>query len=39
METWVLQLPEWLDFGTIFFSIFYVEKWFFDNVQVKLWLK
>ena len=26
-------------FGTIFFSIFYVEKWFFKKVQLKFWLK
>lgn len=25
-------------FGTIFFSVFYVEKWFFKSVQVKFWL-
>jgi O-antigen/teichoic acid export membrane protein len=26
-------------FATIFFSIFYVEKWFFGKVQVSFWLK
>lgn len=26
-------------YSTIFFSIFYVEKWFFKKVQVKFWLK
>jgi O-antigen/teichoic acid export membrane protein len=26
-------------FSTIFFSIFYVEKWFFEKVQIELWLK
>ena len=26
-------------FGTIFFSIFYVERWFFKAVQVDFWLK
>ncbi len=26
-------------FSTIFFSIFYVEKWFFEKVQIEFWLK
>ena len=26
-------------FGTIFFSIFYVEKWFFKRVQTDFWLR
>lgn len=26
-------------FGTIFFSIFYVEKWFFGSVQLKFWIR
>lgn len=26
-------------FATIFFSIFYVEKWFFNKIQVGFWLK
>lgn len=26
-------------FGTIFFSIFYVEKWFFKAIQLRFWLK
>jgi O-antigen/teichoic acid export membrane protein len=26
-------------FGTIFFSIFYIEKWFFDKIQVRFWLQ
>lgn len=26
-------------FASIFFSVFYVEKWFFNNVQISLWLK
>ena len=26
-------------FGTIFFSIFYVERWFFGRVQTKFWLR
>lgn len=26
-------------FGTIFLSIFYVEKWIFKQIQVKFWLK
>jgi O-antigen/teichoic acid export membrane protein len=26
-------------FGTMFFSIYYVEKWFFQRVQTKFWLK
>ncbi len=26
-------------FGTMFFSIFYVEKWFFKKVQIKFWAK
>lgn len=26
-------------FATIFFSIFYVENWFFDKIQTRFWLK
>lgn len=26
-------------FGTLFFSIFYVEKWFFGKIQATFWLK
>jgi len=26
-------------FGTMFFSIFYVEKWFFNRIQIRFWLK
>ncbi len=26
-------------FGTIFFSVFYIEKWFFDKIQVRFWLQ
>jgi O-antigen/teichoic acid export membrane protein len=26
-------------FGAIFFSIFYIENWFFDKIQVGFWLK
>jgi len=26
-------------FGTIFFSIFYVEKWFFKQIQTEFWIK
>jgi O-antigen/teichoic acid export membrane protein len=26
-------------FGTIFFSIFYVEKWFFKQIQIRFWSK
>lgn len=26
-------------FGTIFFSIFYVERWFFKRIQTEFWLK
>ncbi len=26
-------------FGTIFFSIFYVEKWFFGKVQIEFWTR
>ena len=26
-------------YGTIFLSIFYVEKWFFNKIQVKFWFK
>ena len=34
-----VAIARMVGFSTIFFSIFYVEKWFFDNVQIKLWLK
>lgn len=26
-------------FGTIFFSVFYIEKWFFDKIQTGFWLQ
>lgn len=26
-------------FGTLFFSIFYVEKWFFKKIQIEFWAK
>jgi O-antigen/teichoic acid export membrane protein len=26
-------------FGAIFFSVFYIEKWFFDKIQVRFWLQ
>lgn len=32
-----IALARLCGFGTIFLSVFYVEKWFFGNVQVKLW--
>jgi hypothetical protein len=26
-------------FGTMFFSVFYVEKWIFNRIQIVFWLK
>lgn len=34
-----VAIARMVGFSTIFLSVFYVEKWFFNNVQIKLWLK
>lgn len=34
-----IALARLIGFGTIFFSIFYVEKWFFGRIQTKFWTK
>ncbi len=34
-----VAIARMIGFSTIFFSIFYVEKWFFEKIQVLFWLK
>jgi O-antigen/teichoic acid export membrane protein len=34
-----IAISRLVGFGVIFFSVFYVEKWFFGKIQIRLWLK
>lgn len=34
-----IALGRFIGYGTIFFSVFYVEKWFFGKVQIGFWAK
>lgn len=34
-----IAIARLIGYGTIFFSVFYVEKWFFGKVQGRFWLK
>lgn len=34
-----IAISRLIGFSTIFLSVFYVEKWFFDQIQILFWLK